>query len=63
MAKREFVDSTRLLTITDIAERCDVSKRTVQRWITNKELNIHRLGRQIRISERDFAAFLKGHRE
>ena len=43
MAKREFVDPTRLLTITDIAERCDVSKRTVQRWITNKELNIHRL--------------------
>ncbi len=50
-------------TIRDIAERCRVSARTVQRWIRDGELTIHRLGRQIRISEQEFAHFLRRHRE
>ena len=54
---------TTLRTIKEIALRCRVNDRTVRRWISNKELSIHRLGRQIRISEADFAAFLKRHRE
>ncbi len=52
-----------LLSIKDIAGHCRVSPRTVRRWILTKELKIHRLGRQIRISETDFVAFLKRHRE
>lgn len=52
-----------LLSIKDIAGHCCVSPRTVRRWILANELKIHRLGRQIRISETDFALFLKRHRE
>ncbi len=54
---------TILHTTKDIAERCYVSERTVRRWIRGGELTIYRLGRQIRISEEEFARFLRRHRE
>ena len=47
-----------LLSIEKVAERCDISVRTVRRWIDCRELIAHRLGRQWRISEADLAAFL-----
>lgn len=47
-----------LLTITDVAERCRVSTKTVRRWIERGELAAFRLGRQWRISERDLKRFL-----
>ncbi len=50
-----------LLTISEVAEFCRVSTRTVRRWIERGELAAHRLGRQVRISEKDLRAFLREH--
>jgi excisionase family DNA binding protein len=52
----------RLWRVPEIAERADVAERTVRRWIDRGELLVHRLGRTVRISEADFAAFLARHR-
>ena len=55
--KREA--ETQLLTINEVARREYVSPRTVRRQIENGELPYYRIGRAIRISEEDFAAFLR----
>ena len=52
-----------LLSITAVAKRLDVSGRTVRRLIDNKAIAIHRIGRQIRISEADLAAYARSRRE
>ena len=48
-----------LLTVSEVAEVCRVSPRTVRRWIERGELPAHRLGRQLRISEKDLKIFLR----
>jgi excisionase family DNA binding protein len=50
--------SQRLLTIADVADHCQVSPRSVRRWIDNGRLRAIRLGRSIRVSEGDLARFL-----
>jgi excisionase family DNA binding protein len=50
-------------TIAAIAQRLDVSPRTVHRWIASHELVVHRIGRSVRISEADLKAFLVSHRD
>ena len=50
--------SERLLTIADVAERCQVSPRSVRRWIDDGRLRVIRLGRSVRVAEGDLAAFL-----
>jgi len=52
-----------LLTITVVAKRLDVSSKTVRRLIKNKAIAIHRIGRQIRISEADLTAYTQSRRE
>ena len=53
----------RMLTVADMAERLHVSTKTVRRWIERGELHVHRIGRQLRISEEDAATFIgKGRR-
>jgi excisionase family DNA binding protein len=39
--------------IKKVAERYDVSERTVQRWIKTGILKVHRFGKCVRISEED----------
>ena len=48
-----------LLTISEVAEVCRVAPRTVRRWIERGEMAAHRLGRQVRISEKDLKIFLR----
>jgi excisionase family DNA binding protein len=48
----------RLLSIAKVSTQLDVSKKTVRRWIERGDLPVHRLGRQLRISETDLAAFV-----
>ena len=48
-----------LLTVSEVAEVCRLSTRTVRRWIERGELPAHRLGRQVRISEKDLKIFLR----
>jgi excisionase family DNA binding protein len=45
-----------------VAKKLSVSTKTIRRWIERGELHVHRLGRQIRISEEDLVAFLASHR-
>ena len=55
-----LVPPERLLTIADVADRCQVSSRSVRRWIDDGRLKVIRLGRSVRVSERDLAAFVSG---
>jgi excisionase family DNA binding protein len=48
----------RLFSIETVAAMLEVSPKTVRRWIATGLLPVHRLGRQIRISEPDLAAFI-----
>lgn len=52
----------RLLPLPDVATALRVSVKTVRRWITQGELRIHTLGRQLRVSEEDLAAFITKRR-
>jgi excisionase family DNA binding protein len=53
----------RLLSVTAVAERLDLSTKTIRRCITAGTLPVHRLGRQLRVSEADLLAFLQQRRE
>ena len=53
----------KFFTIEQVAERLDVSPRSVRRWVAAGTLPVHRFGRPVRISERDLAAFLALHRD
>ena len=52
----------RFLSIKDIAARLGMSTKTVRRWIDAGELPVHRLGRQLRVSENDLDLFLHQNR-
>ena len=52
-----------LLSVATVADRLDVSAKTVRRWIAASELRIHRLGRSVRIGETDLRQFLEDHRK
>jgi excisionase family DNA binding protein len=53
----------RLLAVSEVAALLQVSPKTVRRWIERRELRTHRLGRQLRVSEEDLAAFLGQRRK
>ena len=50
---------TKLRTIDETAELFNTSTRTVRQLIESGALPVHRLGRSVRISEADIAAFLR----
>jgi len=50
-------------TIAEVAERLQVSRRTVHRWIKKGALIVHRVEGVVRIADRDLRAFLASHRE
>jgi excisionase family DNA binding protein len=54
---------TKLRTIDEIADLWGVSPRTVQRAIKSGALRAHRIGRLVRISGADAAAFLAENRD
>ncbi len=53
----------RLLAVNEVAALLQVSSKTVRRWIERQELRTHWLGRQLRVSEEDLAAFLGQRRK
>jgi excisionase family DNA binding protein len=63
MIGRTSTPLTRLRTIDETAALLAVSKRTVQRLIGSGALRAHRLGRAVRISDADIAAFLDDNRD
>jgi excisionase family DNA binding protein len=52
-----------LLTINDIAALCQVSSKTVRRWIKADELPAAQLGNQWRIRPRDLDLFVRDRLE
>jgi excisionase family DNA binding protein len=58
MSRPRTPAAERLLTIADVADRCQVSPRSVRRWIDKDRLRVIRLGRSIRVAEGDLAKFL-----
>ena len=46
-------------TLADLANRYDVSVRTIRRWVEAGELIPHRFGRQLRVSPEDRKTFEK----
>lgn len=48
-----------LLTIPEVAERLQVSIKTIRRWIASGDLPTVRLGHQIRIQPKDLDIFLR----
>ena len=51
-----------MLGVAAVATLLEISTKTVRRWIQRGELRVHDLGRQLRISEDDLAAFLNQRR-
>lgn len=54
---------TRMLTIKETAAICQVSIKTVRRWIDAKELPAAKLGNQWRIRPKDLDLFIREHLE
>ena len=53
----------RFFSVGDVADALGVHPKTVRRRITSGELRVHRIGRQLRISEEDFRAYVALRRE
>ena len=47
-----------LMSVEDVAKRLDVSIKTVRRLISKGEIEVYRIGRQLRVSEGDLAHYL-----
>lgn len=56
--KPERPVAVRLLTIRDVAERLQVSPRTIHRLVASGGLAVIRIGRAVRVSEKALTAFL-----
>jgi len=59
----EVNNRTRLFAIRDVARLAGVSIMTVRRWIDDHGLQVHRLGRLVRISQVDLETFFQGKRD
>ena len=46
-----------------VAERCNISVKTVYRWIIRGDLIAYKLGEQWRIEQKDLTVFLKMRRQ
>lgn len=62
VARQVGAEDYRLLCVKEAARRLAVSTKPLYRWVASGVLPAHRLGRQLRISEADLVAFLRGRR-
>lgn len=51
-----------LFTLDEVAEYLVVSKRTVERWISKRELASIGIGNTVRISQQDLEKFMDAHK-
>ena len=62
-ARRQRAAPMNFFTVAEVAERLEVSTRTVRRWIKSGQLVAHRIRGVVRIARADLDAFLHRHRE
>ncbi len=62
MAPRPPSSPSEFLSPKQVAVELGVSIRSVHRLIDRRELRVHRIGRLIRVSREDFAAYLARQR-
>ena len=48
-----------MMSVAEIANKLNVTPKTVQRWITEKRLPAYQFGREYRIKEEDFNWFVE----
>jgi excisionase family DNA binding protein len=53
----------KLLDVVEVATLLDVSEKTIRRWISAGRLPMHRIGRLVRVSDADLAAFIADARD
>ena len=58
MANQPIKPPERLLNIPEIANFCNVSEKTIRRWIQTGKMPAARLGNQLRIRPRDLDDFV-----
>jgi excisionase family DNA binding protein len=63
LRRRQHNNQINFFTIPEVAQRLQVSARTIRRWIGAGNLIVHRLGGIVRIAEADLRAFLALHRQ
>lgn len=51
-----------MMSLKIVAKRLGVSEKTVRVFVANRELACYKVGRSVRISERDLEIFLKARR-
>ena len=56
-------EDMRFFSIAEVAERFNVSTRTVRRWIAAGDLVAHRIGSVVRVAAADLRLFLAAHCE
>lgn len=56
-------DHVAFRSVAGTAHHCDVSEKTVRRWIAAGDLPVHRFGRALRISEKDLEMFIRTRRD
>jgi excisionase family DNA binding protein len=61
--KIPLTSSDRLMTIPDAATHCQVSVKTVRRWISSGDLPAAKLGLQWRIRPQDLQRFVRDRLE
>lgn len=60
LPKDETWPSGRLMTVKDVAERVQLSERTIHRLISKKHLRVLRIGSALRVTEEAFRELLTG---
>jgi len=53
--------SDRLLTLKDVQDRFGVSRTTLWRWEAERGLKVFRVGKVVRVRERELEAFFRRH--
>jgi excisionase family DNA binding protein len=61
MKRNETTEHTRLSTIRDVAEKCQVSTRTVHNWKDSGLLPFIKISNQIRFRPEDVQAFIDSY--
>ena len=54
--------SKSLLTVSQAAQQYAVCERLIRRWVADREIPYHRIGRSIRLAPADLDAFVANHR-